>query len=280
LPGREQLWLSLHGSDSSLAMAREDATSVVAIVPWPASWHVVINGKHHSQLPFGGLHTRLGALPALMHPRPERIAIVGLGSGDTAWAAACREQTRELTVFEIARPLPALLARLADRERLPDLAALLADPRLSVRFADGRHALEARDERYDLVEADALWPYAAYSGNLYSVEFFRACARRLEPGGFMCTWSPTPRVEASFHAAFAHVVGPGTRTFLIGSNQPIRIDTDAWRARLASPAVEARLGPTRTEDLLRALVRIALLEAPASVAPDRDLYPRDEFLTP
>lgn len=34
LPGRDQLWLRLHGASSSLAMAAEDATSVGAILPW------------------------------------------------------------------------------------------------------------------------------------------------------------------------------------------------------------------------------------------------------
>ena len=168
LPGRDRLWLRLHGASSSLAMAAEDATSVGAILPWTDGWHVVVNGKHHSRLPFGGVHTRLGAIPALVHPSPVDVAIIGLGSGDTAWAALCRSETRSLTVFEIAGPQRALLTRVAERDGLPELRSLLRDPRLTVRLDDGRHALAHGEERYDVIEADALWPYAAYSGNLYS----------------------------------------------------------------------------------------------------------------
>ena len=29
------------------------------------------------------------------------------------------------------------------------------------------------NNRYDLIEADALWPTSPYAGNLYSLEFFR-----------------------------------------------------------------------------------------------------------
>ena len=283
LPGRDQLWLRLSGSTSSLAMAAEDATSVGAILPWSDGWHVVVNGKHHSRLPFGGVHTRLGAVPALVHPAPVDVAIIGLGSGDTAWAALCRSETRRLVVFEIAGPQRALLTRLAARDSRPELGSLLRDPRLHVRLDDGRHALARGEERYDLIEADALWPYAAYSGNLYSVEFFEECAARLKPGGLMCTWAPTPRVVASFRAAFPHVAGPGTRAFLLGSNDPILIEPAAWRARLASFGVASRLGTERAADIGNALdrIRLRLEGAPdAGVSLNRDLYPRDEFLAP
>jgi spermidine synthase len=282
LPGRDQLWLRLHGNTSPLAMAAEDATSVVAILPWAEGWHVVVNGKHHSSLPFGGVHTRLGAIPALVHPAPSDVAIIGLGSGDTAWAALCRAETRSLTVFEIAGPQRALLTRLAERESLPELRHFLRDPRLRVRLADGRHAIALGAERYDLIEADALWPYAAYSGNLYSVEFFRECARRLKPGGLMCTWAPTPRVVATFLTAFPHVVGPRDRAFLIGGNEPIAIEPEAWRARLVSPGVTAYLGTARAENILLPLGKLRVVEGPPDegVALDRDLDPLDEFLAP
>jgi spermidine synthase len=282
LPGRDELWLRLHGTRSSLAMAAEDATSVGAILPWADGWHVVVNGKHHSRLPFGGVHTRLGAIPALVHPSPADVAIIGLGSGDTAWAALCRSETRSLSVFEIAGTQQALLARLARRDGLPELRSLLRDPRLAVHLDDGRHALAHGDGRYDVIEADALWPFAAYSGNLYSVEFFRECAARLKPGGLMCTWAPTPRVVASFRAAFAHVAAPGTRAFLLGSNEPIAIELGAWRARLAAFGVASRLGALRSEDVLRSLERIRVLEGgpDEGVALNHDLYPRDELLAP
>lgn len=281
LPGREQLWLRLSGTPSPRAMAIEDATSVGAVLPWANGWHVVVNGKHHSWLPFGAQHTRLGAVPSLLHPAPADVAIVGLGSGDTAWAAMCRRETRSLVVFEIAGPQKVLLERLAERERLPDLSGFLADPRLAVRLADGRHALTRGAERYDVIEADALWPYAAYSGNLYSVEFFRECARRLKPGGLMCTWAPTPRVAASFHAAFPHVVGPRSRWFLVGSNEPIPVDPAAWRARLLSPDVTAHLGEGLVADIRPLLERLRVVGPPdGPLDLNHDLFPRDEFLAP
>jgi spermidine synthase len=285
LPGHRALWERFHGVASPVASFAEDATSVVAVFPWEKGlWHVTVNGKHHSYLPFGGIHTRLGAIPALIHPEPKDVAVIGLGSGDTAWAAACRKETQALTVFEITGPQKSLLTYAARTASMPDLAGFLVDPRLRVQVADGRSALLHGEARYDLIEADALLPYAGYSGNLYSVEFFKQCARRLKPGGLMCTWSPTGRIAASFLSAFPHVLAPGRRRFLlVGSNEPVAADPAAWEARLRSPEVTAYLGRERAEDVLRLLVRMEPVQDARGFLDEemnRDLFPRDEFLTP
>ncbi len=282
LPSNERLWPGILGEVKPPTIVDEDATSVVAVLRGQAAWSVAVNGKRHSWLPFGGVHTRLGAIPAVMHKAPRDVAIIGLGSGDTAWAAGCRTETRSITVFEIAARQHLLLERLARSEDLPELASFLRDPRLRIVAADGRHALGQPGPLYDLIEADALWPYAAYSGNLYSVEFFRACARRLKPGGLMCTWAPTSRVVATFLAAFPHVVGPRNRSLLIGANEPIAIAPEAWRARLLSPAVASYLGARRVEDLLGPLDKLRVVEAAPDDRPslNDDLHPRDEFLAP
>jgi hypothetical protein len=212
------------------------------------------------------------------------VAIIGLGSGDTAWAAACRPETRSLTVFEIAGPQPVLLGRLAGGQEVPRLRPFLQDPRLRLQVADGRNALALTERRYDLVEADALWPEAGYSGNLYSVEFFRSVGRRLKPGGMMCTWSPTWRVYASFTSAFPYVVGTEDRTILIGSNDPIVVDHEAWRARLDSAPVVGYLGRSNADETRGLLDELRPLNVKQRARRQRDLnldlFPRDEFLTP
>jgi hypothetical protein len=167
LPSGQALWARLHGvAHAERALVAEDASGVVLLSSAePGRWQVWTNGHHHSNLPFGGVHTLLGALPALLHPRPERVAIVGLGSGDTAWAPSLRSATRELDVFEICGAQRPLLRQLAAREAWPDLSRLLEDPRLRLQVTDGRQALARSPGRYDLVELDPLWPYYAYSGN-------------------------------------------------------------------------------------------------------------------
>jgi predicted membrane-bound spermidine synthase len=279
VPGQDALWQRWHGLPAGRGLIEEDATAVIAMTPEPAGeWWLWINGRSLSTLPYGGLHTQLGALPVLVHPRPRAVAVIGLGSGDTAWAAACRAEA-QVRVFELCAPQERVLRRLTTLVDFTALRQLLHDPRLDVRIADGRHAIERGTERYDVIEADALLPEASGSGNVYSLEFFQAMGRRLNPGGLMCSWAPTPRTRTTFARAFPHVIELQSGRILIGSNQPLPIAIEAWQARLLSPAVRAYLGPARTGDSLRAL-QGARPVGPASLpalAPNRDLFPRDEL---
>jgi spermidine synthase len=245
---------------------------------------VSVNGKGNSQLPYGSVHTYLGAVPVLMHAAPEQVAVIGLGSGDTAWAASCRRETRRVTVFELSRPQPLLLKRLLERDPYPPVATLLRDERLRLVMDDGRSSLDHGGALYDMIEADALRPHSAGSGNLYSLEFFQACARRLRPGGLVCTWAPTARIYASFCRAFPGALEMRTgETILVGSREPLAIDRGAWRARLESPEVLAHLGPgiaARVLEVFRSARRADPTEHGAGGPLNTDLFPRDEFLTP
>ena len=77
---------------------------------------------------------------------------------------------------------------------------------------------------YDVIEADALWPEAAMSGNLFSVEFFERCSRRLKPGGLMCSWTPTPRIRRTFRQCFPYVLAVEGGGISLGSNEPLALD--------------------------------------------------------
>jgi hypothetical protein len=283
IPGPERLWRRLHGVPAGvpLALFEEDATGIVAVTPDEGGFRLSVNGKGNSWMPYGGGirygsgHTLLGALPATVHPAPVDVAVVGLGSGDTAWAAAWRPVTRSLIVFEISAPQPRILWRLVGLVDVIDTRHLLEDPRLRVRIEDERKALEATEETYDLIETDATWPETAGSGNLYSVEFFAAASRRLKTGGVMCTWAPTPRVTASCSAVFPNVLEAPEDEVLVGSLAAIPFEPRAWAARAA--AAEPYLGARRTRELLEALRRLR----PAGPVPratlNRDLFPRDEY---
>jgi len=280
-PTQDALWRHLHGVRPGVqAFFQEDATGMVAVTPDVSAgrrWRISINGKGNSWFPYGGVHTLLGAIPAALHPAPSRVALIGLGSGDTAWAASWRPDTRSLKVFELSSPQWTLLERLSAAAPLPDLQALLDDPRVSVVVADGRKSLVAEPTRYDIIEADAMYPSAAYSGTVYSVEFFRIGADRLAPGGLMVTLAPTPRIRASFSAVFPHVVAVGDGNILIGSLEPIAWEPAVWLSRLER--AKEYLGETRYEAVARALGQARVLdrEPIAEAALNRDLFPRDEF---
>jgi hypothetical protein len=91
----------------------------------------------------------------------------------------------------------------------------------------------------------------------------------------MCTWAPTPRVAASFRAAFPPALEAEGGSVLIGSLSPIPFAPYEWAARAQD--AEAALGPQRARALRRAVVRLRPAGPPPDVAPNLDLFPRDEF---
>jgi hypothetical protein len=284
MPGERALWLRLHGLEGGEALLAEDASGVVALTPREGGgWRVWVNGRTHSTLPFGGIHTALGAVPALIHPAPGDVAVIGLGSGDTAWAAGCRrDQTRRVRVYEICSPQLGLLSALAATpDPPPKLGRFLRDPRLEVRVADGRRALSVDEESYDLIEMDPLPPSSPYSGNLYSLEFFSLCARRLKPGGLLCSWGPSGRVRRTFLRAMPHVLQLADGLILVGSNRRLALDFAAWKERVMSEAVRSYLGEQRAQEMLAVLRTARPAEATGTDEDiNRDLVPRDEFNRP
>jgi len=283
LPDRHAFWMRLHGTAAEATLVDEDATGVAALIPGDdRRWQVWSGGRTHSALPFGGIHTVLGAAPALMHPAPRAVAIIGLGSGDTAASAGCRRDVEQhITVFEIFAPQRRLLGRLRLQPDPPArLGRFLDDPRFDIRTADGRNALDRGGAAYDVIEADALWPTSPYAGNLYSLEFFALCARRLNPGGLVTTWAPTDRVRTTFQAALPYVVAVGDGSVLIGSRSPIPIEPEQWRRRLFDPAVIAYLGPPRVHGVWAEIAGARALPPSPPGQMNRDLFPRDEFHSP
>jgi spermidine synthase len=187
-----------------------------------------------------------------------------------------------LQVYEIARPQLNLLRQFVAMHGELKLSRFLEDPRIGIRIADGRNALLASDHLYDLVVVDALRPVSAYSGNLQSVEFLERCARKLKPGGLMSIWAPTVRGRASFRTAFPYVVSFDDARVLVGSNHPIQVDPASWRERALSSFTRAYLGETIVQEVVRTLSLVN--DSPGSTTAEetlnRDLFPRDEFLTP
>jgi spermidine synthase len=243
---------------------------------------VFVNGLGQSWIPYGNVHTVLGALPALIHPSPKAIAVIGLGSGDTAFAAAGRAEVEQLTSVEIIGAQRETLRRLAVIQRYPGLVALLSDPRVEHRVGDGRAYLRQTDRLFDVIEADALRPGSAYSGNLYSREYFEIVRTRLTAGGLAVTWAPTERIRRTFKSVFPYVLA--CEDVYLGSAAPIPFD----RAIVEARAFAARRYFDAAGVDLMAVLR-PYLESPLVIGPEAerttedlntDTFPRDEFALP
>jgi spermidine synthase len=289
LPRGDALWGRLHGARLDRMVVGEDATGLSVLrmtgTTVEEGTTVFVNGLGQSAMPYGGIHTALGLVPSFIHANPKRIMVIGLGSGDTAYAAAGRPDVETIDCIEIVGPQLRTLTALAPRYPYGGLQGLLTDPRINHVAADGRLALMRSAVRYDIIEADALRPSSAYSGNLFSDGYFDLVRRRLRPQGMAVTWSPTERVHRAFVSVFPYVVV--LPEILIGSSDPIDLDPQAVFERLRDPRAQmhyARAG-IDAERILSAHLNVLARYTPdfdRSTLKDfnTDLFPRDELGRP
>jgi spermidine synthase len=290
LPDARLLWGRFHGAWPALITYGEDGSGTSVLRTTPGRYQsrvlVFVNGSGQSWIPYGGIHTVLGALPAFIHPNPRTAAVIGLGSGDTLFGMAGRRDLERITCIEIIRPQLDTLRELQRLQPYPGLGAILTDPRIEHVTGDGRMHVMRENTRYDLIEADALQPTNAYSGNLYSDAYFQLLRDRLKPGGLAVSWAPTERVHNTFVTVFPYVLSYGD--IVIGGREPIELDPSAIRRRLNEPDVQAHFREASLDIL--ALIGPYLDRAPRRFTPadDRaslddintDLFPKDEFGVP
>ena len=291
VPTPQKLWAKLHGAKPRAIIAREGASGLAVLKGNPQRFEedmvwVFSNGIGQSWLPYGGVHTQIGMFAVLLHPRPEEVAVIGLGSGDTVYALGGSPHTRKLTCIEIVEPAHDTLKELAARVPYPALKALLEDSRIQWLFTDGRAYILRSGRQFDVIEADALRPNSAYSGNLYSWEYFQMLKARLKPGGFAVTWAPTDRVLASFLGIFPYAIL--VDGIAIGSEQPIAAEPAEILGRLTDPFTTAYY--RRVGGNLRPLVDNLVAgkfiryspetERPGKRDLNSDLFPRDEYMVP
>lgn len=290
-PAAPALWSKLHGSNELEFLVDEDAAGVSALQPGASetpSILVMAGGVEVSSIPYGGyeaIHTLLGVVPVLVHPSPARVAVIGIGSGDTAYAASARPETREIAAIEIIGSQLSVLGRLSQQTRVPGLRPFLADPRIRKVVADGRSFVRRDPKPWDVIEADALRVTSAYSGNLYSLEYFALLRSRLAPGGIAVSWLPTQRVSDTFVRSFPHVLV--LDRIGIGAESAIAFDRDAIRERLREQRLVAHfrragidIETTVTGFLDRVEPRVfgPDTDRAALVDVNSDLFAKDEFL--
>jgi predicted membrane-bound spermidine synthase len=290
-PGRSLLWSKLHGTTPDKIIVGEDGSGLCLLKAdgrTPERTLLYVDGVNHSSLPYGRIHTFLGALPALLHPNPKEIAVIGLGSGDTAFSIGCREETTEITCFEVVAPQISILRELDQRKTYAALRSLLRDGRIKLDLTDGRLAIMQANKKYDIIEADALFPYSTYSGNLYSLEHFFLLRNRLKPGGMAVTWAPTMRTVRTFAKVFPHVLIFHFGPILVGSNEPIEFNLSRIWALLDTPftrsyfeesgidleTVKWHFTHSGISSITPAFNRSRLLDI------NTDLFPKDEYLLP
>jgi spermidine synthase len=192
------------------------------------------------------LQRMLGHIPALLHPQPRSVLIVGCGAGVTAGCFVVHPDIERIVICDIEPLVPQKIA--------PHFAAenhnVVNDPRVEIVYDDARHYILTTPHTFDIITSDPIHPWVKGSATLYTKEYFELCKRRLNPGGLITQWVPLYETNDSvvksefvtFFDAFPegtvwsnNLNGQGYDVVLLGQVDPLRIDADEVQNRLSQP---------------------------------------------
>ncbi len=195
----------------------------------------------------------LGHIPALIHPHPRSVLVVGCGAGVTAGSFTVCPGIEKITICELEPLVPKIAAAYFSEENF----GVTHDPRTRIIFDDARHYILTTPEKFDVITSDPIHPWVKGSATLYSREYFELVKSHLNPGGIVTQWVPlyesdTSTVQseiATFFRVFPDGTiwsndqhGTGYDLVLLGQAGPTKINLDEIESRLAQPGYAALAG--------------------------------------
>lgn len=199
----------------------------------------------------------LGQLPMLFHSEPDKVLVVGLGSGVTVGSVL----THDVRVVDCAELSGAVIEASEFFSHVNHQP--LKDDRLHLIRRDARNVLLTSDVRYDAIVSQPSNPWISGQSNLFSLEWYRLVRNHLRQEGMLVQWFPAYHMSRRDVKVIMHTMrsvfpettvwtsGAGGDLILIAKKgTKLRIDYRRLLARASREAVRAdlaRLGLEPTE---------------------------------
>lgn len=187
--GRDKL-----GDASTVHYLRDGKTATVSFYSVGTQGTITTNGKPDAAINMGSgapsddEYTMMMAasLPLALHPGPERIAVIGWGSGLTTHTVLGSSMPKLVDTIEIE---PAMVdgARLYGKR----VERAYSDPRGQLRIDDARTYFSAHAKRYDVIVSEPSNPWVSGVSSLFTREFYRFLGRHLNDNGILVQWLQT-----------------------------------------------------------------------------------------
>lgn len=148
-------------------------------------------------------HEMIAHVPLLMHPKPEKVLVVGGGDGGTVREVLKHPEVKQVHLVEIDEMVIDV-----SRKYLPEIAGKLDDPRVEIHVADGIQFVKERKGAFDVILVDSSDPLGPAEG-LFTEAFYGDAATALKKDGLMAIQSESPfftpdLVKAIYQAMSRH----------------------------------------------------------------------------
>jgi spermidine synthase len=193
------------------------------------------------------LQRMMGHIPALIHPRPRAVLVVGFGAGVTAGSFVPYPEVQRIVICELERMIPPASNEFFGAQNYN----VLHNRRAHVVYDDARHFIFTTLEKFDVITTDPIHPWVKGTSTLYSKEYFELVRQHLNPGGVAAQWLPVYESDeetvktqlATFFEVFPngtvwsnYLNGDGYDLVLLGRTDASPLNVDELQHRLDEAA--------------------------------------------
>lgn len=180
----------------STTLYYHDAPSATWAVYQSADGHRSLHINNHrgfrnTQPHIVQMQFRLGHVSTMLHPKPQRLLVLGFGTG-ASLAAISQHPISAIDCVALHGEKVVKLSRYFSQANLQMLWRHPLHKRTKVNLlsGDGRRMLMRPGAAYDLIVGDLYLPRDPGLGTLYSLEHFQAAKKRLTQKGVFVAWLP------------------------------------------------------------------------------------------
>ena len=223
----------------------EGINSSVVIAERAGQRHFYVSGKAEaSTAPLDmRLERMMGHIPALVHPEPHSVLIVGFGAGVTAGSFVPYSTINRILICELEPLIPPASTNYFGKQN----NWVADDRRTRIVYDDARHFIFTTKDKFDVITTDPIHPWVKGTSTLYSKQYYELVKSHLNPGGVVAQWLPiydsdleTVKTElATFFSVFPagtvwsnNINGDGYDLVLLGSAEGSPINVDEVQRRL------------------------------------------------
>lgn len=139
-------------------------------------------------------HEMMVHIPMAVHPKVEKVLIIGAGDGGVIRELAAYPEIRHMDLVEIDEMVVQVC-----KEYLPKTACCLEDERVHIHYEDGLKYIRRCKNEYDLIIVDSTDPFGPGEG-LFTREFYGNCYKALKEDGIMVNQHESPFYEEDARA--------------------------------------------------------------------------------
>ncbi len=189
------------------------------------------------------LQKMLGHIPALLHPHPRSVLVVGCGAGVTAGTFVVHPEVERIVICEIEPLIPKIVVTYFGKENYD----VVNDKRVEIIYDDARHFILTTREKFDVITSDPIHPWVKGAATLYTKEYFELCRKHLNPGGMLSQW--VPLYESNAEAVMSQlatlfsvfpeasvwgnsIAGSGYDVVVLSQTEPLKVDVEGLIERL------------------------------------------------